>query len=49
MCYESETLDNYLRVFRLIFEKMGHGSHYRMMLGISEEMPVVEVLDANAS
>jgi wobble nucleotide-excising tRNase len=36
MCYESETLDNYLRVFRLIFEKMGHGSHYRMMMGIPE-------------
>lgn len=33
MCYESETLDNYLRVFRLIFEKMEHGSHYRMMMG----------------
>lgn len=47
MCYESETLDNYLQVFRLIFEKMGHGSHYRMMMGISEEMPVIGAIDAN--
>jgi len=47
MCYESETLVNYVRVFRLIFEKMGHGSHYRMMMGISEEMPVVGATDGN--
>jgi wobble nucleotide-excising tRNase len=38
MCYETETLDNYLRVFRMIFEKLGHSSHYHMMMGDSEEM-----------
>ena len=32
MCYESDTLENYLRVFRLIFHKMGHENHYKMMM-----------------
>lgn len=32
MCYESDTLENYLRVFRLIFNKMGHENHYKMMM-----------------
>ena len=32
MCYESDTLENYLRVFRLIFDKMGHENHYKMMM-----------------
>lgn len=36
MCYESDSLANYLRVFRLIFDKMGHISHYNMMMKESE-------------
>lgn len=34
---------NYLKVFRLIFEKTGHGSHYKMMMGDD----FVEGLDGN--
>ena len=37
MCYESDSLSNYLRVFRLIFQKMGHISHYDMMMDGTEE------------
>lgn len=33
MCYENDTIENYLRVFKLIFEKMDHISHYCMMMG----------------
>lgn len=29
------TVDNYLKVFRKIFEKSGHAAHYRMMMGDS--------------
>ena len=32
MFYESDALENYLRVFRLIFHKMGHENHYKMMM-----------------
>lgn len=32
MCFESDTIENYLRVFKLIFEKMDHESHYIMMM-----------------
>ncbi len=32
MCFESDTIENYLRVFKLIFEKMDHESHYNMMM-----------------
>lgn len=34
MCFESDTIENYLRVFKLIFEKMEHGSHYKMMMAV---------------
>ena len=27
------TLDNYLKVFRSIFDKSGHAAHYKMMMG----------------
>jgi wobble nucleotide-excising tRNase len=30
--YESDAMDNYIKVFKLIFEKMGHESHYKMMM-----------------
>jgi len=30
---DDSTVDNYLKVFRAIFEKAGHGAHYRMMMG----------------
>jgi wobble nucleotide-excising tRNase len=46
MCYESKTVENYLRVFKLIFEKMDHGSHYRMMMGQSDN--VLEAAIASA-
>ena len=45
MCYETDTMENYLRIFELIFEKMEHGSHYRMMMGQSESIPVVGAID----
>lgn len=32
MQYESAAMESYIRVFKLIFEKMGHGSHYKMMM-----------------
>lgn len=32
MCFESDTIENYLKVFKLIFEKMDHESHYKMMM-----------------
>jgi len=35
--YESDAMDNYIRVFKLIFEKMGHESHYRMMMKPPEQ------------
>ncbi|WP_372999776.1 AAA family ATPase [Lutispora sp.] len=38
MSYESGTMENYIRVFKLIFENMGHGSHYRMMIGQAESI-----------
>lgn len=38
MCYESETMDNYLRVFKLIFEKMNHKDHYNMMMRHPEDL-----------
>jgi len=31
MCLKSDIFENYLRVFKLIFEKMDHESHYKMM------------------
>lgn len=37
MCYESDTLENYLRVFQLIFYKMGHLNHYNMMMKVPLE------------
>jgi len=30
---DDSMVDNYLRVFRAIFEKSGHSSHYKMMMG----------------
>lgn len=30
---DDSTVDNYLQVFRGIFEKSGHASHYKMMMG----------------
>lgn len=37
MQYESSAMDNYIRVFKLIFDKMGHSSHYNMMMGTTAE------------
>jgi len=34
MQYESAAMESYTRVFSLIFERMGHKSHYNMMMGI---------------
>jgi wobble nucleotide-excising tRNase len=30
---DDSTVDNYLKVFRRIFDKSGHAAHYRMMMG----------------
>jgi wobble nucleotide-excising tRNase len=30
---DDSTVDNYLKVFRGIFDKSGHGAHYKMMMG----------------
>ena len=32
MPLDNESIANLLRVFKLIFEKMGHSSHYEMMM-----------------
>jgi wobble nucleotide-excising tRNase len=37
MQYESSEMSSYIRVFQLIFKKMGHISHYNMMMNISHE------------
>jgi len=37
MQYESAAMNSYIRVFSSIFEKMGHISHYNMMMGITPE------------
>ena len=44
MCYESESINNYLMVFRSIFVKMGHASHYDMMMGESGELYITPIL-----
>lgn len=36
MCIEDSELEHYLRVFKEIFEKMNHASHYEMMMRESE-------------
>lgn len=40
MCYESGAMENYLRVFKLIFEKLEHGNHYEMMMARSTKVPI---------
>ena len=30
---DDSTVDNYLKVFRAVFEKSGHSAHYKMMMG----------------
>lgn len=30
---DESMVDSYLRVFRAIFDKSGHSSHYKMMMG----------------
>lgn len=34
---DSSTVENYLRVFRLIFEKTGHRAHYDMMMRVAPD------------
>lgn len=43
MCYELNTMESYLRVFKFIFEKMEHGSHYEMMMRQNITQPVIEM------
>jgi len=41
---DDSTVDNYLQVFRGIFEKSGHAAHYKMMMGDAfVEEPAVAV------
>jgi wobble nucleotide-excising tRNase len=37
MTVNAASVDTYLNVFKLIFERAGQGQHYRMMMGISED------------
>lgn len=32
MCFEGDTMQRYLNVFEMIFEKMDHEGHYNMMM-----------------
>ena len=42
---DDSTVDNYLQVFRRIFEKSGHAAHYKMMMGDAfVEEPAVAVV-----
>ncbi|HZK62122.1 MAG TPA: AAA family ATPase, partial [Anaerovoracaceae bacterium] len=41
MCYEAGAMENYLRIFELIFEKLGHGNHYDMMMNRTKILPVM--------
>lgn len=36
---DDNAVQGYLRVFREVFERTGHGAHYRMMMRISEDDP----------
>lgn len=36
---DDNAVESYLRVFRAVFERTGHGAHYRMMMRISEDDP----------
>jgi len=36
---DDNAVQGYLRVFRDVFERTGHGAHYRMMMRISEDEP----------
>lgn len=36
---DDNAVQGYLRVFREVFERTGHGAHYRMMMRISEDNP----------
>ncbi|MDR2666764.1 MAG: AAA family ATPase [Holosporales bacterium] len=39
MQYESVAMESYIRVFKLIFQKMGHESHYNMMMKVANPEP----------
>lgn len=46
---DGTSVDNYLKVFREVFDKTGHLAHYKMMMGDAYvENPVEEVLDNDA-
>ena len=36
---DDNAVESYLRVFRAVFERTGHGAHYRMMMRITEDNP----------
>lgn len=36
---DDNAVESYLRVFRAVFERTGHGAHFRMMMRISEDDP----------
>lgn len=37
MIFEDDTIEKYQKVFRKIFENLGHISHYNMMMGIEDD------------
>lgn len=38
MIFEDDTIEKYQKVFRKIFENLGHISHYNMMMGIEDDI-----------
>ncbi|MDP2830233.1 MAG: AAA family ATPase [Sulfuricellaceae bacterium] len=42
MSIDDTAVDNYLNVFKSIFEKSGHSAHYKMMMGVAFEESVNE-------
>lgn len=44
---DEATADRYLAVFRAIFERSGHGAHYRMMMKLPHDAPEEAVGDGN--
>lgn len=35
IAFDDENIENYQRIFQLIFEKLGYAQHYNMMMGVS--------------
>lgn len=40
MCLDGESIEKYIQVFEQVFKKMGHESHYNMMMGKEIKIPI---------